>query len=155
MMLARLMLVTHSSSLRMLEGMGWRQICRGSIFLVTRGMVGCAGGRAAQPCWKRRGRSGEWKTYKCNQINIQFYYTFAPNEHLFSLWHDCELVLNKSHETDAYKNTLTQTELKQKQNYAFAPPIEHVPPTRFRVDKSKMSKIAKSRTRWICDFRTA
>lgn len=42
-MFARLMLVTHSSSLRMLEGMVWRHTCRGSIFLVTRGMVGFCG----------------------------------------------------------------------------------------------------------------
>lgn len=43
MMLARLILVTHSSSLRMLEGMVWRHTCRGSIFLVTKGMMGCGG----------------------------------------------------------------------------------------------------------------
>lgn len=43
MMLAKLILVTHSSSLRMLVGMVWRHTCRGSIFLVTRGMVGCGG----------------------------------------------------------------------------------------------------------------
>lgn len=43
MMFARLILVTHSSSLRMVEGMFWRHTCRGSMFLVTKGMMESVG----------------------------------------------------------------------------------------------------------------
>jgi len=39
-MFARVMLVTHSSSLLIVFGSDWRQRCRGSMFRVTKGMMG-------------------------------------------------------------------------------------------------------------------
>lgn len=58
MMLARLILVTHSSSLRMLVGMVWRHKCRGSIFLVTRGIVGCCGKGGPNPEREKKEKRG-------------------------------------------------------------------------------------------------
>lgn len=62
MMLARLILVTHSSSLRMLEGMVWRHKCRGSMFLVTRGIVGCCGRGGPNPEREKKREKGGYMT---------------------------------------------------------------------------------------------